>query len=59
MNPWRTSSLNLIQDIIRLMLWLCFALCGAMFAIFAVAWTYQFLRHAWSWCMRVLFNGSW
>ena len=59
MNPWKQTILILLRDILRFALWLCVALIGLMVAIFSIVFVYQFLRHLWTWCDRVLFPGSW
>lgn len=59
MNPWKQTLLNLLRDILRFALWVCVAVIGLMSAIFSIVFVYQFLRHLWTWCDRVLFTGSW
>jgi hypothetical protein len=59
MNPWQAGLFNLMRDVVRFALWFGFVICALMFAVFSVAFTYQFLSHAWTWCRRVLFTGGW
>ena len=59
MIPWKQDKLGLLRNVIRFSLWTCLAVNGVMAAIFSIAFTHQFLRHAWSWCSRELFPGSW
>ncbi len=59
MNPWKQTILLLLRDILRFALWLCVALIGLMVAVFSIVFVFQFLRHLWTWCVRVLFTGSW
>ena len=59
MNPWKQSILSILRDIVRFALWVVLAVNGVMFAVFSVLFTYQFLRHLWSFCDRVLFPGEW
>ena len=59
MNPWMPTLLGLSRSVIRFALWCAVVLNGVMLAIFSIVFTFQFLRHLWSWCDRVLFTGSW
>ena len=58
-NPWRESSLEKYRNVIRFSLWGCLAVNAAMFAIFSILFTYQFLRHLWSWCLKAWFSKPW
>lgn len=59
MNPWKQNVTHLCRDIIRFAIWVALALNGAMAAIFSVAFTFEFLRHAWRWCRRAIFSSEW
>ena len=59
MNPWKQTVLFLLRDILRFALWFCLVVCGLMVGLFAITFSYEFLRHLWSWCRRVLFTGGW
>ena len=59
MNPWKQTILILLHDILRFVLHLGVVALGLMTAIFSIVFVYQFLRHLWSWCDRVMFTGSW
>ncbi len=60
MNPWNKQSvLTFFRDVMRFAVWMCLLLIGLMSSIFAVAFTYRFLTHTWSWCSRVMFTGKW
>ncbi len=59
MNPWQQTIIEVLSAIIRFALWVTLVLNGLMLGVFSVAFTFQFLRHAWTWCDRVIFTGSW
>jgi len=59
MNPWQVSAIEWMRGIIRFAIWITLVLNGLMLGVFSVAFTFQFLRHAWTWCHRVMFTGSW
>ena len=58
-NPWRASSLEKCRNVIRFSLWSCLVVNAAMVGIFSILFTYQFLRHLWSWCIRGWFSTQW
>jgi len=58
-NPWRDSVIAFARNILRFTLWICLVIDVLMLAIFSIAFTFQFLRHLWSWCQRVLFDEPW
>ncbi len=59
MNPWSENLLSKCRSVFRFVLWACFAVNGPMVSFFSIIFTYQFLKHLWSWCERVLFPGQW
>lgn len=59
MSPWKQTILGACRDILRFALWIGVVINGLMFAVFSIMFVFQFLRHLWSWCDRVLFPGSW
>ena len=58
-NPWRASFVEKCRNIIRFSLWTCLALNAAMLGMFSILFTYQFLRHLWSWCIKEWFSRPW
>ena len=58
-NPWRANLLEKCRSFVRFALWICIATNGAMLCIFSILFSYEFLRHAWGWCNRVLFSRPW
>lgn len=59
MNPWEQTAINRCKSIVRFGLWFALTLHAAMLAIFSILFTFQFLRHLWNWCERVLFQSHW
>ncbi len=59
MNPWEQKALDRCRSVMRFTLWCCGTIIGLMVATFAIAFTFDFLRHLWSWCRRVLFREPW
>lgn len=59
MNVWQPDVLERFKSIIRLLLWVALVAHAAMFSVFSVLVTFQFLRHAFTWTQRVLFSHEW
>ncbi len=59
MNPWRENVLDNLRNIFRFALWACLVVNGLMASFFTIFFTYEFLRHLWAWCERVLFQNPW
>ena len=58
-SPWRESILVRARDWIRFCFGLSMAINLAMICIFSTLFTYQFLDHAWKWCLRTIFAEEW
>ena len=59
MNPWKLDLLKLLQNVIRFALWVALILNIAMASVFAVWFTFKFLRSLSCWADRVLFGQPW
>ena len=59
MNPWSAGLLAKSQSFIRFSLWICLAINCGMLCIFSIFFAYEFLRHLWNWCDRVMFSNPW
>ena len=59
MNLWQENAFDSLRKMFRFALWACLVINGLMASFFAVAFSYEFLRHLWGWCKRVLFAGPW
>ncbi len=59
MNPWTQAVLERARNVLRFALWLVVVINGLMLAVFSVLFTFEFLRHLWSWCERRLFGEPW
>lgn len=57
--PWTDHVLDFLRRFIRFVAWCALFLNLLMLSVFLVMFTLRFLQHAWSWCSRVLFPGSW
>ena len=59
MHPWKVNLLELLQNIIRFALWVALILNVGMASVFAVWFTFKFLRSLTGWADRVLFGQPW
>jgi hypothetical protein len=57
--PWRESILDRARDLIRFCLGVSMAINFATICIFSILFTYEFLDHAWKWCLRTMFAKDW
>lgn len=57
--PWTERVLDFMRRFMRFVLWSCVFVNLLMGSVFLIFFTFNLLRHLWSWCTRVLFPGSW
>lgn len=58
-SPWDPMTMARLGAWFRFVLWVILIMDGIMLAVFSFVFTHQLLVHAWSWCQRVIFPGSW
>ncbi len=59
MNPWKQGKIEICRNAIRFAFWVALSVNGGMAAMFSIAFCWEFFRHAWTWCRRVLFSSDW